>query len=141
MTEEEYTFKVRALEKQRDGLSKIIKQAYKNLDRETKNIHNFETRIGKLKSLSIYSLTDDENSFAKFKTSLKKLNTELETSQEICTILETDVIPKKQDEFVEAQVAIELFQRSYLLECEEADRKKCEELRKKIEVFRQKNKE
>ena len=103
--------------KQRDELSKTIQQAQKNLGGELEAVRKLKDRIAKLKSLSSISLTDDQNSFDKFKTSLKKLNTELETSEEICQTLQTEILPAKQGELKTAETNVKNILRDFILEC------------------------
>jgi hypothetical protein len=90
----------------RQQLPKIIQRR----NDERNNIERLTERIEKLKRLSGESLTGELNSYEKFKTSLKKLNTELDAAQEAERLLSGDIIPKKQrqQETAEANLKIKL---------------------------------
>jgi len=107
--------RVKPLIKKRDELAQVVKAARKNLSREQEQTLNLQNRIAKLKSLSSISLTDDVNSFEKFKTSLKKLNSELETSAEIVQTF-GEIIPAKQSELDAVSTNIKILLGNYLLE-------------------------
>ena len=111
------TDRTKALIRQRDELTKTIKQARKNLGNEQESAQKLKDRIAKLKSLSSVSLTDDDLSFQKFKTSLKKLTVELEASEDICRTLEIEVIPQKQSELKTIETNVKNILRAYVLEC------------------------
>ena len=86
------------LVKSRDELIKIIETAKKSLTTEKGIVQNLKARIEKLKDMSKESLTNVELDFAKFKTSLKKLNSELEVSESACEMLQNEILPQKQKE-------------------------------------------
>lgn len=86
------------LVKCRDELIKVIENAKKSLSAERIIVQNLKARIEKLKTLSRDSLTDSDLDFAKFKTSLKKLNDELAVSESACEMLKSEILPAKQKE-------------------------------------------
>lgn len=86
----------------RDKLIEVIEDAKKNLAAEQKNARSLKGRIDSLKTLSRNSLTDKNLDFAKFKSSLKKLNEELAVSNSACEILQ-EILPAKQKELQAAR--------------------------------------
>ena len=102
---------------QRNTFTKTIDIASKNLAKEKENGFSLVERIDKLKELSTTSLTDDDLSFAKFKTSLKKLNADLETSDEVCRALTNDIIPQKKKELSAISSTLKRVLQSYFIEC------------------------
>ncbi len=95
------------LVRSRDKLVKIIENANKSLGDELLIVQNLKARIEKLKELSKESLTDENLDFARFKTSLKKLNAELEVSESACEMLQNEILPQKQKELQDIRRQLE----------------------------------
>ena len=74
-------------------LAKQIPVVEKRLADERDNAANFKSRFAKLEELSIESLSGDIGSFEKYKTSMKKLQNDLEVSEEIIGNVESRILP------------------------------------------------
>ena len=109
--------KVQELVKERDTLTKMVGSAEKNLADEKQTAQDLRSRIAILKEKLTSSLTDDKRTFEEFKSSLEKLNYQLETSAEMCQMLEDEVIPQKKKELQETKITIKRKLDSYLLSC------------------------
>ncbi len=102
---------------QRNTLTKTIDIASKNLIREKEVCFTLQERIDKLNDLSTESLTDDVSSFAKFKTSLKKLSADLVTAEDACRALTDKAIPQKKKELSAISSTLKRVLQSYFIEC------------------------
>lgn len=118
-------------------LTKTIATAQKNLSKEKEAVQSLQDRIEKLKALSSVSLTDDQLSFDKFKTSLKKLTTELDTSQQIVSTFEGEVIPAKENELRDARRNLEITLRSCLMESKPVSEERIRKLLSQTEAERE----
>ncbi|HLB73120.1 MAG TPA: hypothetical protein VJJ98_03795 [Sedimentisphaerales bacterium] len=76
---------------------KQIQQIKKRLVDEQDSAERVQTQIDKLKELSGASLIEGQNSYEKFKTSLRTRNTERDTAFEIIQTLRDEILPQKQE--------------------------------------------
>lgn len=80
------------------NLAEQVRRITKRLADEKSNSDGIKERIRQLKSLAGESLTGDQNTYEKFRTSLKKLSAELETSDSMIRSLSEEILPGKQRE-------------------------------------------
>jgi hypothetical protein len=97
------------------NLAEQVQRIKKRLADEKNNSVRLAERIRELKSLAGESLTDDQNSYEKYRTSLKKLSVELETSDSMIKSLAEEILPGKQREFDAAQINLKSALTAYLL--------------------------
>ena len=126
--------------KERDELNRIIKFAKKNLIKEQQEVSKLKVRIAKLEELSSVSLTDDTNSFEKFKVSQKKLTTTLETAQTACKLLGDKIIPLKTTELQAVRAKLKGVLNAFYLQCEPVNKEQVRKVihsanRKQVQVW------
>jgi len=98
-------------------LAQQVRRITKRLADEKNNSVRLAERIKELKALAGESLTDDQNSYEKYRTSLKKLSVELETSDSMIKSLAEEILPGKQREFNTAAINLKSTLTAYLLRC------------------------
>ena len=89
----------------------------KRIEDEKARLASIEERIAILKSLAHESLTSDQNSYEKYRTSLKKLNAEFETSTEIIKTLTDEILPKREAEYLDAKTVLRESLDNYMQWC------------------------
>jgi len=97
------------------NLNEQVQRIKKRLADEKNNSVRLAERIRELKSLAGESLTDDQNSYEKYRTSLKKLSVDLETSGSMIKSLSEEILPGKQRKFDAAQINLKRALTAYLL--------------------------
>ena len=88
--------KCRTLHKTVADLSKQLPKVRKRLQDEKDNRDSLQSRLEKLTDLSVESLSGDVTSYERYKTSMKKLNTELAVSEEIVRNIEGKILPSAE---------------------------------------------
>lgn len=63
---------------------------------EKENLSRLKTRKVNLEAKSGECLTDDTNSYEKFRVSIKKLNIEIDTSEDMVMMFENNIIPDRE---------------------------------------------
>jgi chaperonin cofactor prefoldin len=96
------------------NLSEQIPRIKKRLADEQNNSERLKTRIQELESRAGEVLTDDKNAYEKYRTSLKKLNSELETSTSMIQSL-SETLSSKQRELREGREKLKYTLNAYLL--------------------------
>lgn len=95
--------------KEADALAKereILKAAEKKLQYETDNFENLTERKKKLTRAATENLTDDKRSYAKDKSSLRKIQNEIDACAEGIELLKNTVLPKLNNDIVTAKVSL-----------------------------------
>jgi hypothetical protein len=104
-----------------DAKKKPAKTKQRLLD-ENARLGRLEQQKQKLMSLADDSLAGSHNQYEKFKVSLRKLNTEIESTGEAIETLKTRIIPAQERELSETEQklrsALDVFCRSQQSECE-----------------------
>lgn len=89
-------------------LAKQIPVVEKRLADERLAAENFKSRFAKLEELSIESLSGDVGSFEKYKTSMKKLQNDLEISEEITDNIEKRILPAAKQRLDDATTNLKI---------------------------------
>jgi len=97
------------------NLNEQVRRIKKRLADERNNSESLKDRLQKLKDLAGESLTDDQNSYEKYRTNLKKLTAELENSGVMIKSLSEEILPGKQRELNTARTNLANTLTAYLL--------------------------
>jgi hypothetical protein len=82
-------------------------------------------------------LTDDQNSYEKYRTSQKKLTIELDNSLSMIKSLSEEILPRKTSEFQDAKRNLKIVLNAYLLRCRPTADAKINELLRECIAVRQ----
>jgi len=89
-----------------EGIEVLVSRASKiknRLEGERENKASLESRLQKLKDLSGESLSGEEGDYAKYRTSLRKLMVEAETSNSMIASLVNETLPAAEKKLAEAK--------------------------------------
>ena len=100
--------KCRTLYKTVSDLSTQLPRLKQRLSDEKENAANLTGRIQKLQDLAVESLSGDKQSFEKYKTSQRKLNTELAVSEEVVNNIATQILPNAEARLRDAEVNLKI---------------------------------
>lgn len=98
-------------------LSDRLPKVQKRLDDEKDNSVSLSERIAKLKDLADISLSSDQNTFESYRSKMRKLTTDQEISASMIQSLETEILPKKQNELQDAERNLRIILAAYLQKC------------------------
>jgi hypothetical protein len=90
------------LEKNCSDCQKKLAKTEQRLSDEKALLVRLQEHKENLMNLADESVADDQNSFEKFKVSLKKRSAEIESAKEAVEVLETKIIPAQRKEVVQA---------------------------------------
>ncbi len=115
----------------KDNLTKMAKQKdgiAKRLDTEKGKLESLDLQREKLDKMAGESLAGDDNAYAKFKTSLRKLSVERETAAACIAAFETDVLPKAKVVYDDARVELQKALLNFTIKSRSAVEEKMSEL-------------
>jgi len=97
-------------------LAAQLPKVKKRLEDERRNRDNLQNRLEKLKELSVESLAGDANSYEKYKVSMKKLQNELQVSEEIIENVTRKVLPGAEQRLKDAERNLSIVLRQIIIE-------------------------
>jgi len=97
-------------------LQQQIPKIKKRLEDEKSNKDRLQNRIAKLQELSIESLTGGQNEYEKYKVSMKKLNNDLQVSEEIVLNIQTNILPNAKQRLQDSERNLKIKLNAFLLQ-------------------------